>query len=94
MNIPVRFSINRLKLKLTFVVESVVIRVENGYLCRLCDKVIKHNNIKRHIKDKHSADQQAYVCKYCFKSYKSKNSMETHVSVYHRNEKEADMNYL
>ena len=78
-----------------FVVESVVSRVENGYLCRLCDKVIKHqHNVKRHIKDKHSVDHQAYVCKYCFKSYKSKNSMETHISTYHRNEKETDMNYL
>jgi len=64
-------------------------RVEDGYECRECGKVIKHlSNLRRHIRDKHSGDEQPFICKYCFKSYKSQNSMDTHVYLYHKKEKD------
>ena len=63
-------------------------RVENGYECTICGKIMKQrNNLKRHIRDKHSEDDTIFICKYCFKSYKSKNSLDNHVSLYHKDEK-------
>jgi len=48
--------------------------------------------------DKHSLDGQQYVCRYCLKPYKSKNSMETHQYLYHKEEmnenKAVDMSTL
>jgi len=58
-----------------------------GHQCLECGKVIKHfTNFKRHYMDKHSASGQTFICKYCLKEYKSKNSMETHQYLYHKEE--------
>lgn len=59
----------------------------DGHQCLLCGKVIKHfSNFKRHYLDKHSATDQPFVCRFCGKEYKSKNSMETHQYMYHKEE--------
>jgi hypothetical protein len=61
--------------------------VPDGHQCLLCGKVIKHlSNFRRHFQDRHSASGQAFVCKFCLKEYKSKNSMETHQYQYHKEE--------
>jgi len=63
-----------------------VASTEEGHQCLLCGAVMKHmRNMKRHFADKHS-EQQTHVCQYCKKSYKSKNSMETHQYLYHKEE--------
>ena len=36
--------------------------------------------------DKHAGSGKPFVCKYCLKEYKSKNSMETHQYLYHKEE--------
>jgi len=66
-----------------------ILRVENGYECLKCGKVMKQrSNLRRHIRDIHSGDDLSFICKYCFKSYKSQNSLNNHVSLYHKDEKE------
>lgn len=57
---------------------------EEGHQCLLCGAIMKHmRNMKRHFIDKHS-EQKSHVCQFCKKSYKSKNSMETHQYLYHK----------
>jgi len=57
---------------------------EEGHQCLLCGAMMKHmRNMKRHFVDKHS-EQKSHVCQFCKKSYKSKNSMETHQYLYHK----------
>jgi len=61
--------------------------VPEGHQCLECGKIIKHfTNFKRHYMDKHNISGQTFVCKYCLKEYKSKNSMETHQYLYHKEE--------
>merc|ERR1719318_1200194 len=63
-----------------------VVSTEEGHQCLLCGAVMKHmRNLKRHFVDKHS-EQQSHVCQFCKKSYKSRNSMETHQYLYHKEE--------
>jgi len=64
-----------------------VATTEEGHQCLLCGAVMKHmRNMKRHFVDKHSSQQQTHICRFCQKSYKSKNSMETHQYLYHKEE--------
>ena len=66
--------------------------VEGGHQCLLCGKVIKHfSNFKRHVLDKHNESGQIFVCRFCQKEYKSKNSMETHQYLYHKEEMKSSM---
>merc|ERR1719342_1210082 len=50
-------------------------RVENGYECTICGKVMKQrNNLKRHIRDKHSEDDTI-----CGKVMKQRNNLKRHI---------------
>ena len=64
-----------------------MVSTEEGHQCLLCGAVMKHmRNLKRHFVDKHSEQQESHVCQFCNKSYKSRNSMETHQYLYHKEE--------
>eukprot|EP00092_Neocalanus_flemingeri_P082237 GFUD01102903.1.p1 GENE.GFUD01102903.1~~GFUD01102903.1.p1 ORF type:complete len:132 (-),score=28.41 GFUD01102903.1:24-392(-) len=49
-----------------------------GYLNRLKQNMQKH--VETHI------DTPGYICSYCYKQFKTKNSLNTHTSVKHREE--------
>ena len=63
-------------------------RVDGGYECILCCKVIKHNNIKRHIQDIHSSDGQSFMCDVCQKYFKNQNSLNVHYYKFHHKDKQ------
>ena len=60
--------------------------VGSGTLCALCGKVLKHpGSVKRHFLDRHvNLGIMGYHCPACKRDYKSKNSMQCHISTYHR----------
>jgi len=68
--------------------EALMRRVDGGYECILCCKVIKHNNIKRHIQDIHSSDGQSFMCDVCQKYFKNQNSLNVHYYKFHHKEKQ------
>ena len=57
-----------------------------GTLCGLCGKVLRHSgSVRRHFLDKHvTLGIIGYYCPACRRTYKSKNSMQVHISTNHR----------
>jgi len=59
-------------------------QVPEGWQCTLCGVVIKQQgNYKRHFVDKHGTEK-SHICRFCNKAYKTRNSMETHQYLYHK----------
>ena len=56
-----------------------VVRGANGFVCRLCGKLIRQlANMRRHFRDKHGS-QKVYFCPECQRHYTGKNGFQTHV---------------
>lgn len=55
------------------------------YQCRYCAKILSTNHgLRRHIDDKHTVHMHAYRCYICGKDYKTPNSLQNHMYVYHK----------
>ena len=55
-------------------------------MCSLCGKVSRDlYNAKDHLEAKHFPSESGYNCEFCGKTYKSKGSLTSHVSLMHRN---------
>lgn len=52
--------------------------------CTFCGKLMRRSSLKRHIEDRH-LPSQAVNCQYCCKVFRSNNSLQNHLSIYHRN---------
>jgi len=62
-----------------------ILRVEDGYQCLLCGKIIRQvSNMKRHFEDKHTEGTMK-ICHICYKEYKTQNSLNNHIYTYHKN---------
>eukprot|EP00092_Neocalanus_flemingeri_P015925 GFUD01017242.1.p1 GENE.GFUD01017242.1~~GFUD01017242.1.p1 ORF type:complete len:340 (-),score=89.84 GFUD01017242.1:39-1058(-) len=59
---------------------------EGGYQCVKCGYGnIKKSNMKKHVET--HIETPGYQCTFCYKQFKTKNSLNTHTSVNHREEK-------
>ena len=52
--------------------------------CTFCGKTMRRSSLKRHIEDRHLPSRAA-CCQYCSKVFRSNNSLQNHLSIYHRN---------
>ena len=52
--------------------------------CTFCGKMMRRSSLKRHIEDRH-LPSRAVGCQYCSKVFRSNNSLQNHLSIYHRN---------
>jgi len=61
-------------------------QVDGGFLCTACGYCnnLKYN-MKKHVET--HIETPAYPCKYCSKEFKTKNSLNTHTSIHHRDER-------
>ena len=61
-------------------------QIDGGYQCVTCGYTIqKKSNMKKHVET--HIETPGYHCPYCFKQFKTKNSLNTHTSNNHREEK-------
>jgi len=68
-------------------IESLIqSQVDGGFLCTACGYCnnLKYN-MKKHVET--HIETPAYPCKYCSKEFKTKNSLNTHTSIHHRDER-------
>jgi len=68
-------------------IESMIqTQVDGGFLCVVCGYCnnLKYN-MKKHIET--HIETPGYTCKYCSKQFKTKNSLNTHTSLHHREER-------
>jgi len=73
-------------------IKEKVTSVHNGMLCLLCGKIIRQNsNIRRHFRDRHLHEGVHYNCPQCQKTYKSRNTFSSHISMMHRDWGKVDL---
>merc|ERR1712226_603277 len=65
-------------------IEGIIMKQEDGWVCRMCGKLSKHkNDLKNHIEGKHITGM-AHPCNTCGKTYRSRNSLKSHKTQSHR----------
>ncbi|XP_029163922.1 broad-complex core protein isoforms 1/2/3/4/5-like [Nylanderia fulva] len=53
--------------------------------CPYCRRTFScYYSLKRHFQDKHEQSDTLYVCEFCNRTYRTKNSLTTHKSLQHR----------
>ena len=53
--------------------------------CQYCRRNFScYYSLKRHFQDKHEQSDTLYVCEFCNRRYRTKNSLTTHKSLQHR----------
>ncbi|KAI8033805.1 hypothetical protein M5D96_013447 [Drosophila gunungcola] len=53
--------------------------------CPYCRRTFScYYSLKRHFQDKHEQSDTLYVCEFCHRRYRTKNSLTTHKSLQHR----------
>ncbi|KAJ8895181.1 hypothetical protein PR048_000506 [Dryococelus australis] len=53
--------------------------------CPYCRRTFScYYSLKRHFQDKHERSDTMYVCEFCQRRYRTKNSLTTHKSLQHR----------
>jgi len=58
-------------------------QADGGFLCLTCGYLNRlKQNMQKHVET--HIDTPGYICNYCFKQFKTKNSLNTHTSVKHR----------
>ena len=65
-------------------VDDLVEKTENGYMCKACGKTTKTLDIRRHVEI--HIEGLSFDCQFCEKSFRSRNSFNTHKSTQHRNQ--------
>ena len=72
-------------------INSMMERVDGSWMCKACGKRdgLKPN-IKKHIEGAH-IEGYSHTCKFCEKNFRSKNSLQVHVSRNHRTQKLPDI---
>merc|ERR1712029_1224237 len=64
-------------------------RREGDYICYHCGYLNKaRQNMQKHVET--HLDGPGHTCKYCSRTFKTTNSLNTHISVKHRQEKEKE----
>ena len=53
--------------------------------CSTCGFQSKSTNVRYHIESKHMRSSSMYSCQYCGDVLKTRNALNTHMSVKHRN---------
>ena len=60
------------------------VSLENGFMCRLCHKVIGHAaSFRIHVRDIHFNVNVSFVCPGCNAHKRSHNAMRQHLAAYH-----------
>nr|CAD7193851.1 unnamed protein product [Timema douglasi] len=54
--------------------------------CMVCGKTMRKTSLRTHMQDKH-LQTEPVLCKFCPKIFKTPNSLQNHLSIYHRDEK-------
>ena len=58
---------------------------QGRWMCGVCSYESKFKtNLYNHVEVKHLKYQMLYTCEYCSRSYKSRNSYNVHMSMYHK----------
>lgn len=58
-----------------------------GFGCYICGASFRNNaSLKVHVRDIHE-ETNCYVCKFCDKVFKSKNTLANHRSLYHKGQR-------
>ena len=71
-------------LSLAEMVAANQIPLENGFMCRLCKKVINHaTSFRVHVRDIHFNVGISFVCPSCNARKGSQNAMRQHLANYH-----------
>jgi broad-like protein len=53
--------------------------------CPYCRRMFScYYSLKRHFQDRHEKSNTLYMCEFCSRSYRTKNSLTTHKSLQHR----------
>ena len=61
-------------------------RMDGGFQCFSCSYTsTKKSNIKKHVET--YMETAGHQCSYCYKQCRTKNSLDAHISVYHREER-------
>lgn len=56
--------------------------------CTFCGKLLRKSSIRKHVQDIHSPPQSVH-CTYCTKQFRTNNSLQNHMSIYHREQRQA-----
>ena len=65
--------------------DTFLVSVAEWLRCSMCNKVLcGSRSLKQHISCVHATASAGYQCKYCFKIYKNKHTLFSHISQYHK----------
>lgn len=67
------------------IVNSYCSGINEPQECPYCRRTFScYYSLKRHFQDKHEQSDTLYVCEFCHRRYRTKNSLTTHKSLQHR----------
>lgn len=57
----------------------------DGCVCPHCGKILSDKyKVRRHIEDVHTPSSHGHECSLCHRKYKTRNTLQNHMSIYHR----------
>ena len=59
---------------------------QGRWTCKVCNYESKSTNVYNHVEVRHLHHPMVYTCGVCAKNYKSRNSYNVHVSMYHKHQ--------
>ena len=73
--------------------ELVDPRDTDNWRCLICQKIVRRRcRMKDHVESRHLGGGRIHACTFCGKLYSTKNSLQTHHAVYHK-DRIASFNY-
>ena len=87
MNVKLNFYLSVWRDEVEQKIESMYQKQpDGGFACMMCGYFNKlKQNMQKHVET--HIDTPGYLCSFCFKHFKTKNSLNTHTSQKHREEK-------